>query len=323
MLKILYAGSPVIAVKPLIEIECSQKHQIVGVLTNPPKPQKRGKELVSTPVAQALASINNERAKCGKHEIALFEPQKLSEIHSAIQELKPDILVCFAYGKIFTQEFMSLFPLGGINLHPSLLPRYRGCAPIPAAILNKDKETGFTIQRIAQRMDSGNILLQTRFCLNGTEYTEDICEKVSNEGGSLFLKVLEKIENNTITETVQNEDEATYFGMLKKEDACINWKDSAENICAKIRAFEPWPGAYTTIDGTPLKIHRATVSTKCFSKESVEPGTVLGTDNEEGILFKTGDGVLAVQNLQWQAKKAMNCKDFINGARNFAGLICN
>lgn len=329
MLKILYAGSPAIAAKPLIEIAHSKKHQIVGVLTNPPAAQKRGKELVSTPVAQALAAINAERAQNGEAAIALFEPQKLAEVQSAIKELEPDILVCFAYGKIFKPEFMAIFPLGGINLHPSLLPRYRGCAPVPAAILNQDKETGFTVQRLAQQMDSGNILLQTRFALNGTEYAEDILEKASNEGGSLFLEVLDKIENNTegADETVQNEADATYFAMLKKEDSAINWNDSAESICAKIRAFEPWPGASTVSNGTSLIIHRAAVyNGSSYNKAEADgkaPGTVLFSDKKEGILIKTGSGILAVQNLQWQTKKAMNWKDFMNGARNFVGSVCN
>lgn len=326
MLRIIYAGSPAIAAKPLIEIAHSKKHQIVGVLTNPPAAQKRGKELVSTPVAQALAAINQERKQNGESEIALFEPNKLLEVQDAIKELKPDILVCFAYGKIFKPEFMAIFPLGGINLHPSLLPRYRGCAPVPAAILNQDKETGFTVQRLAPQMDSGNILLQTRFALNGTEYAEDILEQASNEGGRLFLEVLEKIENNTIKETAQNEEDATYSGMLKKEDSAINWQDSAESICAKIRAFEPWPGASTVSNGTNLIIHRATVykggSYNAADAQDKEPGTVLFSDKKDGILFKTGNGILAVQNLQWQTKKAMNWKDFMNGARNFVGSIC-
>jgi len=326
MLKILYAGSPAIAAKPLIEIARSRKHQIVGVLTNPPAAQKRGKELVSTPVAQALKTLNDERAAAGEPAIALFEPQKLSEIQSAIKELKADILVCFAYGKIFKPEFMSLFPLGGINLHPSLLPRYRGCAPVPAAILNQDKETGFTVQRLARQMDSGNILLQTKFKLNGTEYAEDILGKASEEGGSLFLEVLDKIENNTITETLQNEADATYSGMLKKEDSAIDWHDSAESICAKIRAFEPWPGASTEACGNVLIIHRASVykdgSFNISDADAEKPGTVLFSDKQNGILIKTGKGILAVQNLQWQTKKAMNWKDFMNGARNFTGSVC-
>lgn len=322
MLKIIYAGSPAIAATPLIELAHSQKHQVVGVITNPPAAQKRGKELVSTPVAQALNSINQERIQNGQTAIPLFEPQKLSEIISAVQELKPDILVCFAYGKIFKPEFMALFLMGGINLHPSLLPLYRGCAPVPAAILHKDKETGFTVQRLAPQMDSGNILLQTRFALNGTEYADDILERASKEGGGLFLDVLDKLENGTAEETVQKEENATYFGMLKKEDSAINWNDSAEDICAKIRAFEPWPGACTTANGTPLIIHRASVYNGDLVFEDKAPGTVLDSNKKDGIFFKTGNGVLVVQNLQWQAKKAMNWKDFMNGARNFIGSVC-
>ena len=139
---------------------------------------------------------------------------------------------------------------------------------------------------------------------------------------------LEKIENNTISanETAQNEADATYFGMLKKEDSAINWNDSADSICAKIRAFEPWPGASTAANGNALIIHRATVykgsGYNTAEAEGKAAGEVLFSDKKEGILIKTGSGILAVQNLQWQTKKAMNWKDFMNGARNFVGSIC-
>lgn len=320
-MRIIYAGSPDIAAQPLIDIVQKGHHTVVGVITNPPSAKKRGKELLPTPVAAAAAKLNEEITS---NQIKIFEPVKLSEIYEDIESLKPDMLVCFAYGKIFSRTFLGLFPKGGINLHPSLLPLYRGCAPVPAAILNNDAETGISIQRIAFEMDSGNILLQTHIKLNGTETSESLLNDVSMQGGSLLLKVLDDIENGCVSETVQDSSKATYCGMLKKEDGIINWNDTALNISAKIRAFHPWPGAFTEVDQKPLIIHKAKVysGNLSFSECDCIPGKVLGTDKAEGILIQTGDGILSVSQLQWQTKKDMNWKDFMNGSRNFINSVC-
>lgn len=320
MLKVLYAGSPDVAAKPLQDIVLSKKHCVVGVLTNPPSPQGRKKELVPTAVAQMTQKLNAENDA----KIKLFEPEKIKDVADQIKELKPDILVCFAYGKIFSEFFLQFFPQGGINLHPSLLPLYRGCAPVPAAILNCDKETGITIQRIAKEMDSGNILLQKKILLNGTETAESLLNEVSEVGGDLFLQVLDKIDSNSVEEIEQDSSKATYFGMLKKEDGLINWADNVVSISAKIRAFYPWPGAFTNVGENQLIIHNVAVYKGNFDNNSVVPevGAVIGIDKKEGILIQTGNGILAVKKLQWKTKKAMEWKDFINGSRNFVGSIC-
>ncbi len=327
MLKILYAGSPDAAAKPLKEIAQSGKHRIVGVLTNPPSAQKRGKELIPTPVAQIAAEINSQDSGFySTNPIQILTPNKLIEVYDTIKALNPDILVCFAYGKIFSQAFMEIFPKGGINLHPSLLPMYRGCAPVPAAILNCDKETGITIQRIVKEMDAGNILLQTKIPLTGKETSQSLLQTVSDAGGKLFLKVLDSIEDGSVSqhEIPQDSAKATYFGMMKKEDGIIDWQDSAVRIDAKIRAFVPWPGTFTTVGGTPLLIHESAVYGGEEQPEwtTAKPGTVLGVDKKEGILIKTKKGILVAKNLQWQTKKAVNWKDFINGSRTFIGSVC-
>ena len=322
MLKIVYAASPEPAVKPLEILAKNSNFEIVAVITNPATSQKRSKEEIATPVAVCAKELG----------IKIFTPQKLAEIVDDLKELKPDILVCFAYGKIFSESFLSIFPLGGINLHPSLLPLYRGCAPVPAAILAKDKETGITIQRIAKKMDSGNILLQEKIALNGTETSESLLKSVANLGGGYFEKVLTQIENGTITETAQDESKATYCGMLNKEDGLINWENSAIDICAKVRAFYPWPGTFTQNNGNTLLIHAAKVlaeneltalSTEIIENEkNAKPGTVLGMCKKHGIIIKTGSGLLCVTNLQWKTKKAMDYKSFLNGSRDFIGSVC-
>ncbi|MGL4987077.1 MAG: methionyl-tRNA formyltransferase, partial [Treponemataceae bacterium] len=162
MLRIVYAGTPDVSTQPLIDLVESKKNHVVGVLTNPPRPQKRSSQLIESPVHQAANALNQNLLESQKMKI--FTPLKLDQnVQNEIALLRPDILVCFAYGKIFRPAFLDLFPLGGINLHPSLLPKYRGAAPIPFVILNQEKETGITVQRLFNEMDSGDILLQTRF----------------------------------------------------------------------------------------------------------------------------------------------------------------
>jgi methionyl-tRNA formyltransferase len=320
VLKILYAGSPDISSVVLESLIKSKEVDIVCVLTNPPSPQGRHKTLVETPVATVARNAS----------IPVLEPEKLdSFVREQIKNFSPDLLVCFAYGKIFGPKFMELFPQGGINLHPSLLPKYRGCAPVPAALLAGDKKTGITIQRLAQKMDSGDILLQKELILTGKETAGSLLETVAQMGGDLLLKVLSQIDSGTETPVPQNEEDASFCELLKKEDGLIDWSNTAEEIDCKIRAFNPWPGAYTIVNDTILRLHQSKVYNSDIAEAQIVveekdriPGKVIGTDSKEGILIQTGSGIIAVQNLQWQAKKAMNCKDFMNGSRNFPGTIC-
>ena len=335
MLKIVYCGSPEIAALPLKELFEDKTHQIVAVLTNPPSMKGRKGDLVPTPVEMVARDFQNQG-----NEVEILTPEKLdASVREKISALNPDILVCFAYGKIFGPKFLELFPRGAINLHPSLLPKYRGCAPVPASILNQDKLTGITIQRLVQQMDAGDILLQKELPIEKDDNSETVLNKASVQGGKLFLEVLNQIENKTENPVPQDESQATYCRMLEKEDGRIDWSKSAKEIDAKIRAFYPWPGAFTNVRENILKIH----SCEIFNQEKFEttnitvadgsvqklssisgkiPGAVLGVDKSCGILVQTGNGILVLKNLQWQAKKAMNWKDFMNGSKQFCHCIC-
>lgn len=317
-MRILFAGSPDVAATLLKDLLASPDIDIVGVLTNPPSPQGRSKALVPTPVAQATEEFNQQCNRC----IPVLTPEKLNEeARNQVTALNPDILVCFAYGKIFGPKFLALFARGGINIHPSLLPKYRGCAPVPAAILNRDAQTGITVQRLAMQMDSGDILAQVRLPLDGTETADSLLAHCASLSGKIVIDVLKKIESGSDSAVAQNNDDATYCEMLKKEDGLIDWNKSALEIDAQIRAFFSWPGTFTNANGVPLRIHAATVYDTNTESSQNKPGTVLGTDKKSGILVQTGNGVLAITNLQWQAKKAMNWKDFMNGTRNFIGTV--
>lgn len=322
MLRIIFAGSPNISsvlLKDLLEKQ-GNFYKVVGVLTNPPSVQKRKSTLIPTPVeevARKYQADNNISEGC---DWGIFTPLKLDgECREKIQSLNPDLLVCFAYGKIFGPKFMALFPKGGINVHPSLLPKYRGCAPVPAAILALEKQTGITVQRLAQEMDTGDVLLQKIIDLDGTENSESLLDFCAESSCPMVQEVLKKIADGSAVGTPQ-EGEPSYCTMLKKEDGLIDWSKTAEEIDGQIRAFYPWPSTFTKVGENQLQIHCAKLyygdvkTTGC-------PGKVLKADKQNGILVETGNGILALENLQWQTKKAMGWKDFINGAKDFEGKI--
>ena len=336
MLNVLFAGSPECAVPSLEAI--ARKHRIVAVLTNPSAPAGRSGEPVPTPVAQAAARLMQEGIIAPGTPI--LTPLKITqETRDAIAGTKPDIMACFAYGKIFGPKTLSLFPLGAINLHPSLLPRWRGCAPVPAAILARDRETGITIQKMSLGMDEGDIIVQTKITLDGTETADSLLARAARDGAPLLVDVLDRFEKGPVEAVPQNGADATYCAMLKKEDGKIRWTDSAADIDARIRAFSPWPGAFTAAGDKTLLILKAHVYTgdttgasfaagtfasgdSASGASGVEtPGKVAGVDKKEGILVQTGSGLLALECLQWRTKKALDWKSFLNGSRNFPGTI--
>ena len=314
MIRVLFAGSPEAAKKTLEILTNAQKEngfEIAGVLSNPPSAKGRHKDLIPTPVAAYAES-------CG---IPVLTPEHLDgAAREAVRPLNADLLVCFAYGHIFGPKFLELFPLGGINLHPSLLPKYRGCTPVPAAILNRDKETAVTVQTLSLKMDEGDILAQTHVDLNGTETTESLLNYSAEEGARLICEVIKQTAagGKLPAGTPQN-GEASYTGIITKEDARINWSESAQVIEAKIRAYFPEPGCWCMENGAPLKILEAKTLAGQTGNETA--GKVTDFSKADGILVQTGDGLLAVRKLQRQGKNAMDYKSFVNGARNFLGTV--
>ena len=314
-MKILFAGSPEAALetlKILFEKQNECGFEIAGVLSNPPSAKGRHKDLMPTPVAAFAAEKN----------LPVFTPEHLdSAAREAILPLKADILVCFAYGHIFGPKFLAMFPSGGINLHPSLLPKYRGCTPVNAAILNRDKETAVTIQTLGLKMDEGDILAQSLVKLEGTETSESLLKYSAVKGAELICSLLKSAAvNGKLPEGKPQSGEASYTGIISKEDGKINWKDAAETIEAKIRAYYPEPGCWCLEKEVPLRILSAKVSSTGGFENEPE-GKVLDFVKSEGILIKTGEGILAVTQLQRQGKKAMMYKDFMNGARDFIGTV--
>lgn len=324
-MKILYAGSPLasaLVLKKLIEFSLSKEGktagiEIMGVLTNPPSARGRHKELVPTEVAQA-ARING---------IKVLEFEHLaSEAREAVAPLKPDLLVSFDYGRIFGPKFLSLFPLGGINLHPSSLPKHRGCTPVPAAILAGEEELGITVQRLALKTDEGDILAQDFIKLTGTETTASLMDgngeesPITSIGASLLSEVLKNYAQGK-TKGHAQEGQADYTYFIKKDDGLIDWSKTANEIDRQIRAYNPWPMCFSFCNGQKLAIIKARPSENRRA-EAEKPGTILPYRKENGIEIVCGKGtVLTALELQWQGKKAMDYKSFMNGARGFTGSV--
>lgn len=319
MLRVLYAGSPEASAQTLRllkEKESLFDFKIVGVLTNPPSAKGRHKELVPTFVGQVAKEF----------DLPVFSPEHLdSSAREEVKKINADILVVFAYGHILGPKFMELFNFGVLNLHPSALPKYRGPTPINAVILNGDKETALTVQKMNLKIDEGNILAQKKIVLNGTETAGTLLNNAAISGADMIVEILGKIsKTGKISEGTVQSGIASYTTFIKKEDAKINWNDSVEKIDCVVRAYNPEPMAWTLENGVQLKIISgiplSDEEAKAFGADfTSEPGTVALFAKQKGIFVKCKNGFFAVTKLQRQGKNAMNYKDFMNGAKDFVG----
>ena len=308
-MRILFAGSSQIAVPALRAIAAS--HEVVGILTNPESARGRGMERSATPVALAAAGLPGPRIP------VLAFPTLKTEAREAVAALRPELMVTFAYGRIFGPRFLDLFPRGGINIHPSLLPRHRGATPIPAAILARDRETGVCVQRILLELDAGDILASTRIPLDGRETTASLSALAAEVGASLVVEVLDAIRSGA-ERAVPQQGTPTWCPLLTKAHGLIDWNASALDIDARIRAFDPWPGAHTWLHGRKLDILEAEPRPGAQAA-SAPNGTIVALDKSEGLMVQTNDGLLAVKRLRFSTKKALSWKEFANGVRDLAG----
>lgn len=308
-MKILFAGTPAIAVPALRAL--AEKGYAAGVLTNPDRPSGRKRIPEPSPVKQCAL----------EYGIKVFQPEKPDEeFISLLKEENFDVLITFAYGKIFKENFLALFRDGAYNIHPSLLPRFRGASPINAAILAGESETGISIQKMSLKMDAGDIVMQFRFPLNGTENSETLSEFVAAKSGEMISEFADRLAGGNITGTPQDDSKATYCRIIGKEEGRIDWNEDARTIERKIRGYFPWPGSYTIMGDKTLTITRGAVYTgEEFADAEEIPGRVLGSDRQQGIIIAAGAGKLAVTRLKPQAKNEMDWKSFLNGNRNFIG----
>ena len=316
-MNIFFAGTPECAIPALHAI--AKTYPLAGVLTAPPARVGRGKKYEESAVAQAVAEL--KKADVIAQDIPVLTPEKLNaDFREAVTALHPDIMVCFAYGKIFGPKTLALFPKHALNIHPSLLPRWRGPSPVPAAILAGDSITGVTVQYMAQEMDAGDIVMQKKLPVEPSDTAETLLSRCAELGASLIIQALNMVETNSVNAVPQNHKAASYCTLIQKDSGLLCWQDAAAAIDRKIRAYTPWPGAFTYWMGSKLSIIQAHPYTGSTTAEAPEtPGLVIGVDKREGVLIQTGQGILAVQILQKETKKAMQWKDFLNGATGFIG----
>jgi len=301
--RILYAGNPELSVKTFEEL--ASHFNVVGVLTHPDKYVKRGKHLESMPVKTAALSLG----------IPVIEAEKLTkDVREKVATLQPNLLISFATSHYFGPKFLSLFSHGAFNIHPSLLPLHRGSAPLQYTILNQDQKGGISIQHIVKEIDSGDILNQIEFPLDGKETTESLSEKVSSLAASMAVDTFSHFESYHEAQWEQDHLKATFTHMFVKEDGLIDWNQSKGALSAHIRAMYPWPKAYTYYMGLPLIISE--LGEICDEKnDSYSPGTVVSFEKKKGLKIACADSFIYVKRLQLSKKKEMDSASFINGNR--------
>ena len=299
-MKILYMGTPDFAVPSLLKL-IENKYEICGVLTQPDKPKGRGHKLTPPPVKECAIA----------HNIPVFQPETLKNeaFSEELKALNPDIIVVAAYGKILPSYILDYPKYGCINIHGSILPKYRGAAPIQRAVIDGEKETGITIQLMNEGIDTGDILYIEKTPIGENETAGELFDRLAVIGADVLIKTLDKIKDKSITRTPQNHDEATYAKMLDKETGKIDWSKPAKEIFSLIKGTNPYPVAHTLYKGEVLKIFTASVG----GKTNAKPGEITGFPSKK-IEVACGDGVsLLISEVQLLGKKRMDTASFLNG----------
>ena len=300
-------GTPSFAV-PVLSALLDAGHDVVGVWTRPDRPAGRGKRTVPPPVKR----FADERG------LAVSQPASLKtpEAPEWLSALSPDVIVVAAYGRMIPLGILTMPPLGCINIHPSLLPKYRGPSPVATALLNGETATGVTIMKIDEGMDTGPILASRQTDIRSAETAEVLTERLFEMGASLLVETLPLWAEREIAACPQDSSEATTTRLLKREDGEIDWGQPAERIARQVRAYHPWPGAYTDWQGRRLKIVAARVSDVSDSIP-LPPGQVALPDG--GLAVGTGDGVLSVETLQLEGRRAVTAAEFVAGHPGIVG----
>jgi methionyl-tRNA formyltransferase len=296
-MRIVFMGSAELAVPSLKAILESGQDEVVGVVSQPDRPAGRKRSLTACPL----------KAFADEQGLNVMTPEKIGSEESvkALADLKPDLLVVVAYGQYIPTRIIDLAPYQAINAHPSLLPKYRGSAPIQWAILNGDAETGVSIIYLAKKMDAGDILKQEAYPLGADETSLTLHNKLARFGAQLLLSAINDIRNNKVSRITQDESKAIEIRKFTKDDGKIDWELPAVIIRNRIRAFDPWPGSFCELpDGSLLKIWRA---------ELEEGGGAAGQLLDDELLVATGSGALRLLEIQPQGKKRMPAASFLNG----------
>jgi len=300
-MKIVFMGTPDFAVETLKDLlECS-KHQVAAVITQPDKPKGRGNVMQFPPVKELAL----------KYQVPIYQPKKVREPEfvEVLKKIQPDVIVVVAFGQILSKEILNLPKYGCINVHGSLLPSYRGAAPIQWAIINGETETGVTIIRMDDGVDTGDMMKKSVVPIEKKDTGDSLFQKLSKLGGPLLLEVLDELEAGTAVFEKQEDSLSNYVKRLDKMTGKIDWKEPAEKIERLIRGLNSWPSAYTTLDGKTLKVWEADV---LMQECAGECGTVVEV-NKNCFFVKTGQGILAIKEVQLEGKKRMPADAFLRG----------
>lgn len=297
-LRIIFAGTPDFAARHLQAL-INSEHQIVGVYSQPDRPAGRGKKLKASEV-KALAL---------EHDLPVFQPQSLKtdEALEELNSLNADIMIVVAYGLILPKAILDTPRLGCLNVHGSILPRWRGAAPIQRAIWAGDQQTGVTIMQMDEGLDTGDMLHISHCPIDSAETSASLYAKLAELGPDALINTINRLAKGDITPEPQNDADANYAKKLSKDEANIDWSMDAEQIERNIRAFNPWPVCFTQMSGNTVKIYQANVV-----EQSGAAGTVL-TSDKNGIVVACGKHALSISELQPQGKKPMAINDFLNG----------
>ncbi len=307
-MKIVFMGTPDFAV-PTLEALKEEGYSIDLVITQKDRRRGRGKKVQYTPIKEKALELDLE----------VYQPENVNSQESIdkLREIKPDFIVVVAYGQILKEEILEIPKYMCVNVHASLLPKYRGAAPINWAIINGEKETGITIMEMEKGLDTGDMLLWKSIPITSEDEAPSIHDKLSELGGSLIVEALEGIKEGKINKLKQDDSLSSYASMLSKERGKINWKDSGEKINNLVRGLKPWPSAYTDYKGESVKIHKLEVLDK---KKDGKEGEIIRVD-EEGVFVNASDKTVLIKELQFPGKRKMLVKDYIRGNDIEVGII--
>ena len=297
--RVIFMGTPEFAVPCLAALY--EHCDVIGVVTQPDKPRGRGQKLVPSPV----------KAWAEAHGLPVWQPKRIKEedFTAFLEEQKPDLMVVVAFGQILSQRILDILPYGCINVHGSLLPRYRGAAPMQWCVIDGEKKTGITTMFMDAGLDTGDMLLKAEFPIGPDTTLEEVHDGLMALGAKVLIDTLEELSAGTLKRIPQT-GESNYAPMLTKETGHIHWQDRAQKIHNLVRGLDSWPGAYTFLAGKKYKIWRTRCTTE---KTEAQPGTILRADKKEGLFVAAGDGVLEITELQAPGKKRMAAKDYLNG----------
>ena len=297
---LIFMGTPEFAL-PSLRALYTARAPILLAVTQPDRPKGRGKKLVAPPV-KVLAEAEG---------IPVYQPEKVKSVEAIerIAAVKPACIVVVAYGQLLSAEILKVPTLGVVNVHASLLPKYRGPAPIHWALIRGESETGVTTMLMDTGMDTGDILLQREVPIDTTDTAGSLHDRLAEEGANLLVETLKLLQEGTLRPRAQDDSKATYAPMLAKEDGKVDWQEDAETICCRIRGLDPWPGGFTLWQGKRLKLFG------CGSlplSRKIEPGTVIAA-SEDGLQVAAGKGAVVIKALQLEGRRPLPVADFLRG----------